>query len=295
MNLEMLEIMKTKKGFIAALDQSGGSSKKTLELYGISQEKYQTEEEMFNYIHDMRTRIIKSPSFNDNYILGVILFEQTMNRMIDGEYTSLYLWEKKHILSFLKVDQGLALKENGVQLMKPINNLLTTLTLAKERNIFGTKMRSVIYENNQEGIRQVVQQQFVLAKTIFENGFIPIIEPEVSIDALNKKECETILKEEINTILNQMPQDMKVIFKFTIPTIPNFYADLMNNPRVVRIVALSGGYSRDDACQKLIQNTGLIASFSRALLENLNVNDSNEEFDQKLKQAIKQIYDASIV
>ena len=295
MNEEKLNIIKNGKGFIAALDQSGGSSGKTLELYGISKDQYTTDQEMFDFIHEMRKRIITSKSFTNEHILGVILFEGTMNRQIEGENSSNYLWNKKHILSFLKVDQGLEELKDGVQLMKSIPNLIDLLTVAKSNGIFGTKMRSVIHEDNEAGIKKVVEQQFVLAQTIFSKGLIPIIEPEVSINATNKENCEILLKQEIEKQLTLMKAEMKVIFKFTLPTVTNFYEDLETNPQVLRIVALSGGYSKKEACLKLSQNKGMIASFSRALLENLNVNDSDEEFDQNLQQSIQEIYDASIV
>ena len=289
---EKLEIMKNGKGFIAALDQSGGSSGKTLRLYGIAEDKYSTDEEMFNLIHEMRTRVIKSNSFTSDKIIGVILFEKTMNGMIDGEYTSEYLWNNKHILSFLKVDKGLADEEDGVQVMKDIPGLEDTLKTAVSHGVFGTKMRSVIKSANAEGIKKVVKQQFDIARVIASFGLVPIIEPEVSINAPDKEECERILKEEVKKELADFPSN--VMFKFTIPTVDNYYADLMEYENVVRIVALSGGYTCVDACDKLSRNNGMIASFSRALLESLRVTDTEEEFDQKLKDAIDMIYEASI-
>ena len=291
---EKLEIMKNRNGFIAALDQSGGSSGKTLKLYGITEDKYSTDEEMFNLIHEMRARVIKSKSFTDEKIIGVILFEKTMNSMIDNEYTSEYLWNNKHILSFLKVDKGLAEEENSVQVMKDIPGLEETLKQAVSHGIFGTKMRSVIKGANPEGIRKVVKQQFELANFIASFGLVPIIEPEVSIDAPDKEECERILKEEVKSFLDILPPTVKVMFKFTIPTVDNFYADLIEDVHVVRVVALSGGYACPDACERLSRNHGMIASFSRALLETLRVTDTEEEFDNKLKAAIDMIYDASI-
>ena len=289
---EKLDIMKNSNGFIAALDQSGGSSAKTLKLYGIDEDKYNSEEEMFDLIHDMRKRIIRSKSFTNDKIIGTILFYETMNRKIDDLYTCEYLWDKKKIISFLKVDEGLCEIENGVSLMKPIINLNENLDKALEHGIFGTKMRSVIWDNNEEGIKKIVEQQFILAKKIYSKGLIPIIEPEVSIDSDTKRECEIILKREIISKLNEI--DIKVIFKFTIPEEDNFYLDLINHPKVIRVVALSGGYSRSDACMKLKNNNGMIASFSRALLENLNVNDTEDEFDEKLFSSINEIYDASV-
>ncbi len=292
---EKLEIMKSRKGFIAALDQSGGSSKKTLDLYGIAEDQYHNDLEMFDLIHKMRSRIITSKSFSSDQVLGVILFEETMNRKIENEFTASYLWSKKHILSFLKVDKGLEDEKDGVQLMRPIPDLLKVLDQASKREIFGTKMRSVIHDDDVEGIQKVVEQQFTLAKTIGSKGFVPIIEPEVSIHSKNKEKCEQILKAEIEKALERLPKDIQVIFKFTIPSIPDFYKSLMNYSQVVRIVALSGGYKKEVACQKLSQNHGMIASFSRALLEGLQVSDGKRKFDQKLKETIDEIYHASIL
>ena len=291
--MEKIEMMKTKPGFIAALDQSGGSSAKTLKLYGIEESAYNGEDEMFDLIHEMRARIMTSKSFTSEKIVGVILFEQTMNRMIEGVYTSEYLWNKG-ILSFLKVDKGLADLESGVQVMKDIPGLEDTLAVAKERGIFGTKMRSVIKEANEIGIKKVVDQQFEVAKVIASFGLVPIIEPEVSITSPNKVECEEILKREVKRNLDLLPENTKVMFKFTIPSVDNFYEDLMSDPHVVKIVALSGGYEKHDACNRLARNKGMIASFSRALLEGLNVNDTPEEFDKKLADSIDEIYQASI-
>ncbi len=293
MNEKMLNIVKNNSGFIAALDQSGGSSKKTLSLYGISEDKYKNEEEMFDLIHNMRKRIIKNDNFTNEHIIGVILFLETINRKIDDLYTSDYLWKNKSIPSFLKIDRGLLELENGVQLMKDIPNLIEILDNALKRNIFGTKMRSVIKEANEIGIEKIVKQQFYYAKIICKKGLIPIIEPEVSIDAKDKEKCEKILKEKIDIELENLDDDMKVMFKFTIPSIDNFYSSYLNNPKVIRVVALSGGYSRNEACKKLSKNKGMIASFSRALLEGLNVNDSNDEFSHKLLAAIDEIYEAS--
>ena len=291
--MEKIEMMRTKPGFIAALDQSGGSSAKTLKLYGIEESAYNGEDEMFDLIHEMRARIMTSKSFTSEKIVGVILFEQTMNRMIEGVYTSEYLWNKG-ILSFLKVDKGLADLESGVQVMKDIPGLEDTLAVAKERGIFGTKMRSVIKEANEVGIKKVVDQQFEIAKVIASFGLVPIIEPEVSITSPNKVECEEILKREVKRNLDLLPEETKVMFKFTIPSVDNFYEDLMSDPHVVKIVALSGGYEKQDACNRLARNKGMIASFSRALLEGLNVNDTPEEFDKKLADSIDMIYQASI-
>lgn len=294
MNIDKLNIIKNKDGFIAALDQSGGSSGKTLKLYGIFEDSYKNDEEMFNLIHDMRTRVIKSKSFTNDKIIGVILFLETINRKIDNKFTSDYLWEEKNIVSFLKIDKGLMEESDGVQLMKDIPDLEEVLDNAVNKNIFGTKMRSVIKSANEEGIEKVVKQQFDIAKIICAKGLVPIIEPEVSIDAIDKIECERILKEKIDIELEKLEDNMKVMFKFTIPSVDNFYSSYINNPKVVRVVALSGGYNRSDACNKLAKNNGMIASFSRALLEGLNVNDREYEFDKKLLNSIDEIYEASI-
>lgn len=294
MNIDKLNIIKNKDGFIAALDQSGGSSGKTLKLYGIFEDSYKNDEEMFNLIHDMRTRVIKSKSFTNDKIIGVILFLETINRKIDNKFTSDYLWEEKNIVSFLKIDKGLMEESDGVQLMKDIPDLEEVLDNAVNKNIFGTKMRSVIKNANEEGIEKVVKQQFDIAKIICAKGLVPIIEPEVSIDAIDKIECERILKEKIDIELEKLADNMKVMFKFTIPSVDNFYSSYINNPKVVRVVALSGGYNRSDACNKLSKNNGMIASFSRALLEGLNVNDREYEFDKKLLNSIDEIYEASI-
>ena len=294
MNTEKLDIIKNNKGFIAALDQSGGSSAKTLSLYGISEDKYNSEEEMFDLIHEMRKRVITSKSFTNKHIIGTILFEKTMLSKVNGKYTADYLWEDKKIVSFLKIDKGLKDLENGVKLMKDIPNLVDSLKIAKERNIFGTKMRSVIYEANREGIKQIVDQQFEIAKIICENGLVPIIEPEVDINSKDKELCEEILKDEINKKLINWDNNHKIMFKFTIPTIPNYYYDLYNYDFVIRIVALSGGYTNSVACSLLARNNKMIASFSRALLEGLNVNQTQEEFDNSLLSAIEMIYNASI-
>ncbi len=293
MNTEMLEIVKSRKGFVAALDQSGGSSSKTLALYGISEDQYHSEEEMFDLIHEMRKRVITSDVFTSEHILGTILFEKTMLSKVNDKYTADYLWEDKNIVSFLKVDKGLKDEENGVKLMKDIPGLVDTLKIAKEKHIFGTKMRSVIYEANKEGIKQIVKQQFEFAKIICENGLVPIIEPEVDIHSKDKQLCEEILKEEIIMQLLNWNPEYKIMFKFTIPTVPNYYYDLNNYDFVVRIVALSGGYSNDEACALLALNNKMIASFSRALLEGLNVNQTKEEFDAKLSSSINKIYEAS--
>ncbi|TDP04252.1 fructose bisphosphate aldolase [Flavobacterium sp. 245] len=289
-----LNRMHSGKGFIAALDQSGGSTPKALAQYGVQENSYANEEEMYTLVHEMRTRIIKSPAFDSEYILGAILFENTMDRKIDGQWTADYLWEKKNIVPFLKVDKGLADLSNGVQIMKPISNLDDLLTRAVERNVFGTKMRSVIKEANPEGIREVVEQQFAVGLQIFEKGLIPIIEPEVDIYSSDKAKSEEILKEEIKKQLSLLDKNVKVMLKLSIPTVNDFYSELMSDPHVVRVVALSGGYGQDEANQKLAQNHGLIASFSRALSEGLSAGQSDADFNTKIGQTIKEIYEASI-
>ncbi|KAF2332161.1 fructose bisphosphate aldolase [Flavobacterium nitrogenifigens] len=293
-NTEQLNLMQFGKGFIAALDQSGGSTPKALSQYGVEENQYSNDEEMYTLVHEMRTRIIKSPAFDSQYILGAILFENTMDRKIDGQWTADYLWEKKHIIPFLKVDKGLADLANGVQLMKPISGLNELLDRAVDRNIFGTKMRSVVKEANPKGIRDVVAQQFEIGKQIFSKGLIPIIEPEVDIYSPDKEKSEEILKEEIQKQLHLLDKEVKVMLKLSIPTVSDFYKDLISDPHVVRVVALSGGYSREEANQKLSQNHGLIASFSRALSEGLTAGQSDEDFNAELKETIKGIYLASI-
>ena len=293
-NPEMLEQMQHGQGFIAALDQSGGSTPKALKGYGIDESAYSNDEEMFDLVHQMRSRIITSPVFTNQHIIGAILFERTMNSQIDGQYTAEYLWQTKHIVPFLKVDDGLAEQANGVQLMKDIPELANRLEQANQHGVFGTKMRSVIHEANEQGIRDIIDQQFDIALTICQAGLVPIIEPEVSINATDKAVCESMMKAEIQRHLADWDINNKIMFKFTIPTEANLYLDLYNNPAVVRIVALSGGYSVDEACQKLADNTNMPASFSRALLQNLRAQQSDEEFNQTLSQAIEQIYQASV-
>lgn len=294
MNNEMYEIIKNKKGFIAALDQSGGSSSKTLKAYGIEESEYNTEEEMFDLIHEMRKRVFTSKAFTNEHIIGAILFEKTMLSKVNDEYTADYLWNEKRIVSFLKVDKGLAEQANGVKLMKEIPTLAEELREAREKNVFGTKMRSVIYEANEEGIRAVVKQQFEFAKQICDAGLVPIIEPEVDINAPEKEKCEEILKSEVKKQLDSWNEADKIMFKFTIPTVANHYLDLYDYSCVVRIVALSGGYDVDKAVELLAQNNRMIASFSRALLQDLNVHQTQEEFDTKLNDVIVKIYNASI-
>ena len=294
MNEKMYEIMRDGRGFIAALDQSGGSSAKTLKNYGIDESEYSSEEEMFNLIHEMRKRVMTSKVFTNEHILGTILFEKTMMSEVNGKFTADYLWDEKGIVSFLKVDKGLAEEKNGVKLMKEIPNLKEEIEEANKKHVFGTKMRSVIYEANEEGIKEIVKQQFEFAKIICDNDLVPIIEPEVDINSPEKAKCEEILKEEIKKQLANWNKDYKIMFKFTIPTVENHYLDLYDYECVVRIVALSGGYDIDKAVELLAKNNRMIASFSRALLQDLNVNQTQEEFDQKLNDVIVKIYNASI-
>ena len=292
-NMSQLEKVKNGKGFIAALDQSGGSTPKALKLYGVNEDKYNNEDEMFNLVHEMRTRIVTSPSFTGEHILGAILFEQTMDREVEGKYTADYLIEKD-VVPFLKVDKGLADEENGVQLMKDMPELDALLDRANERNIFGTKMRSVVNSFNEEGIKAVVDQQFEVGKQILAKGLVPIIEPEVNINSADKKEIETLLNKEILAHLDDLSEGEEVMLKLTIPTEANLYEDLVNHPRVIRVVALSGGYSRDEANELLKKNNGILASFSRALTEGLSANQSDDEFNSDLKKSIESIYDASV-
>ncbi|MHA6260757.1 fructose bisphosphate aldolase [Sporosarcina sp. CAU 1771] len=294
MNVEQFEKVQNGKGFIAALDQSGGSTPKALAAYGVSESSFSNEDEMFDLVHEMRTRIITSSAFNADHILGAILFEQTMDRKIEDMYTGDYLAEKKGIVPFLKIDKGLAEDANGVQLMKPLTDLDELLTRANERNIFGTKMRSVIKEANAEGIQAVVKQQFEVGKQVLAAGLVPIIEPEVDITSLEKEACETLLKAELLNELNELNDNQNVMLKLTIPSKANLYKELIDHPRVVRVVALSGGYSTEVANEKLRQNDGLIASFSRALSQDLNVNQSDDEFNTTLEKAVQSIYEASI-
>ena len=294
MNQEQLKRMTEDKGFIAALDQSGGSTPKALKAYGVDESAYSGEEEMFTRVHEMRTRIIKSPSFDKSRILGAILFENTMDRKIDDLYTADYLWEKKGIIPFLKVDKGLAEEKDGVQLMKPIPGLDALLDRANERHIFGTKMRSVIKQANESGIRAIIDQQFVIGMQIAHKGLVPILEPEVDIHCPDMAKAEEIMHGIMQEYVAKLHEGAKIMFKVTIPTVDNLYADLMKDANVVRVVALSGGYSMDDANEKLTRNHGLIASFSRALAQDLRFTQSDEEFDAVLKKAIDSIYQASI-
>ncbi len=294
MDTVKLERMKNDKGFIAALDQSGGSTPKALAAYGVAETEYSNEEQMFDLVHKMRTRIITSKAFNSDKILGAILFEQTMEREIEGIPTADFLWEKKRILPFLKVDKGLAEEKDGVQLMKPIPNFDALLKHAVEKHIFGTKMRSVIKKANPASIKAVVNQQFELGIQIAKAGLVPIIEPEVDIKSPDKTECEEILKKELSEHLKTLPKDLLVMFKLSIPTKANLYEEFTKHPQVVRVVALSGGYSREEANELLAKNRGIIASFSRALAEGLYAKQSDSEFDKILETTVKGIYEASI-
>ena len=292
---EKLEKMRNGKGFIAALDQSGGSTTKAFKLYGVNEDEYSNEAEMFDLIHKMRTRIIKSPAFNESKILGAILFEQTMDSKIDGKYTADFLWEEKRILPFLKIDKGLNdLDADGVQTMKPNPTLPELLKKANERHIFGTKMRSVIKKASPAGIARVVEQQFEVAAQIVAAGLVPIIEPEVDINNVDKVQCEEILRDEIRKHLNALPETSNVMLKLTLPTVENFYEEFTKHPRVVRVVALSGGYSREKANDILSKNKGVIASFSRALTEGLSAQQTDDEFNKTIAATIEGIYEASI-
>lgn len=281
-------------GFIAALDQSGGSTPKALKLYGVEESAYQDEEQMFDLVHEMRTRIITSPAFSGDQILAAILFEQTMDRQIEGRYTADYLWQVKNVVPFLKVDKGLAPTADGAQVMKPMPGLAELLDRANERGIFGTKMRSVIHEANQAGIDAVLDQQFEIAQQIVAAGLVPIIEPEVSIDAPDKAAAEDLLLAGLTSRLALLPAGSSVMLKLTLPEQDDLYRPLLSDERILRIVALSGGYSRDEACARLARNHGMTASFSRALTQGLTAQQSQQEFDDTLAAAIAQIYAASL-
>lgn len=294
MNTQQREKMHSGKGFIAALDQSGGSTPKALKLYGLDESAYKSEAEMFDLIHAMRSRIIKSPAFSGERILGAILFEMTMNRQIDGMGTAEYLWEKKGVVPFLKIDNGLADEADDVQLLKPIPELADRLANAKKHGVFGTKMRSVINMANPVGIKKNVDQQFEIGKAILAADLMPIIEPEVNIKSPQKAQAEALLTSAILDNLERLPAGQQVMLKLSIPTEANLYLDLVNHPKILRVVALSGGYSRHDANELLAKNTGVIASFSRALAEGLTAQQSDAEFDAALDSSIASIYAASI-
>lgn len=294
MNQEHFDTIKNKDGFIAALDQSGGSTPKALNAYGVSEDQYSNDDEMFDLVHKMRTRIITSPSFTSDKIIGAILFEHTMNNRIEGQYAGDYLSDKG-IVPFIKIDQGLADEEHGVQLMKPIPGLNNLLQQAKEQNMFGTKMRSNILSYNEKGIDDAVTQQFQVAQEIIDAGLVPIVEPEVNIHSEDKEQIEEYLNQSIKNHLDALATDDYVMLKLTIPTKANLYQELADHSQVLRVVALSGGYETDEANEILSQNDNVIASFSRALTQDLSVNQSDADFDAKLKEAVDSIYEASVV
>jgi len=294
MNQEQVTKMRTGKGFIAALDQSGGSTPKALRLYGIDESAYSGDEQMFDLIHEMRTRMIKSPAFGGDRVLGAILFEGTMDRSIDGVPSAEFLWRQKGVIPFLKVDKGLADEHDGVQVMKPMPELDALLAKAKQNGIFGTKMRSVIKLANEQGIAAVVAQQFQVGRQILASGLVPVIEPEVDINSPEKAKAEEMLKRELLSELANQPADQPVMLKLTLPDQDGFYAELVAHPSVLRVVALSGGYSRDESNARLARNKGVIASFSRALTEGLSAQQSETAFDAMLDGAIAGIYAASI-
>jgi fructose-bisphosphate aldolase class I len=292
-NQEMFEKIRKGDGFIAALDQSGGSTPKALKAYGVGEDAYSNEAEMFDRIHEMRTRIMTSPAF-DSRVIGAILFENTMDREVEGKGTAQYLWEEKRIVPFLKIDKGLAAEENGVQLMKPMPGLDVLLARGREKGVFGTKERSFIKRANPEGIKANVDQQFEVARQVLAAGLVPILEPEIDIKAPDKAEAEVILRDALLEGLNRLPDDQFVMLKITLPDEPDFYRPIVEHPRMLKVVALSGGYTREEANEKLAQNPGVIASFSRALTEGLHVDQSDEEFNRTLDEAIGSIYAASV-
>lgn len=294
MSDEQLEKIKSGSGFIAALDQSGGSTPKALGLYGIPESAYSDDDEMFALMHEMRSRIIRSPGFNGDRIIGAILFEDTMDRKIEGLNSPQYIWQVKRVVPFLKVDKGLAAVEDGVQVMKPIPGLDQLLARAKQNDVFGTKMRSFIKQANPVGVKAIVDQQFELARQILTTGLTPIIEPEIDIHSPEKAEAEAMLKAAVLEQLGSVPAGEHVMLKLSIPDIDDFYTDLVNHPRVLRVVALSGGYTREEAVDRLVRNHGVVASFSRALTEGLSVDQTDDEFDAMLDTAIASIYEASI-
>jgi len=292
-NAEQLQKIKTGPGFIAALDQSGGSTPKALRLYGVQDNTWSSEEEMFAIVHQMRTRIITSPAFNGERIIGAILFENTMDREIEGQPTADYLWNVKRVVPFLKVDQGLAAEKDGVQLMKPMPMLAALLDKARAKRIFGTKMRSVIKRADEAGIKNIVIQQFEIAQQIISANLVPIIEPEIDIHCPEKGKAEQLLKAAILEKVNQLPDGQFIMLKLTLPEQDDFYAEFVKHPRVLRVVALSGGYSREEANNRLRRNHGVVASFSRALVEGLTAQQSDAEFNAMLDKSIQSIFDAS--
>jgi fructose-bisphosphate aldolase, class I len=293
-NTTQSEKVEAGHGFFAALDQSGGSTPKALAEYGIERSRYGSDAEMFDLVHAMRTRVLTSPAFDGSRVLAAILFEQTMDRDVNGVPTARYLWDEKNVVPFLKVDKGLAPEQDGVQLMKPIDTLDDLIERAQRHQIFGTKMRSVINDADEAGISAIVDQQFDYASRIMAGGLVPILEPEVSISSPHKEQAETLLHDAITRHIEALPQSATVMVKITIPTQPGLYGDLAADPRVLRVVALSGGYSRDEACARLARDPILIASFSRALLEGLTENQTDEQFNSQLESSIEQIYQASV-
>ena len=289
----MLSKIKEQTGFIAALDQSGGSTPKALKLYGVNDDAYSNDDEMFAAVHAMRTRIVTSPAFNGERVLGAILFENTLDRDIEGKSSAHFLWQEKQVVPFLKVDKGLADEQNGAQVMKPMPGLDELLAKANAQDVFGTKMRSVIKMANLEGVKAVVDQQFEVGKQIIAAGLVPIIEPEVDIHSPTKAEAEAMLKTELLAQLNALAADQLVMLKLTLPEAANFYADLVAHPNVLKVVALSGGYSREEANQRLTENNGMIASFSRALTEGVSAQQSDDEFNATLDATIESIFQAS--
>lgn len=294
MNQQQLDKIREGRGFIAALDQSGGSTPKALKLYGIGEDGYSGEAEMFDRIHEMRSRIIKSPAFNGDRIVGAILFEMTMDRQIDGRDTGEYLWSEKGVVPFLKVDKGLEDEADGVQLMKPIGGLDELLARGVAKGMFGTKMRSVVKLANEAGVKAIVDQQFDIGRQILAAGLVPIIEPEVDIHSPEKAQAEAQLKAAILAQLDALPDGQQIMLKLTIPDEDDFYRQLVEHPKVLKVVALSGGYSREEANERLARNHGVIASFSRALTEGLTAQQSDADFDATLDGAIKSIYEASV-
>ena len=293
MNDHQLEKIRDRDGFIAALDQSGGSTPKALRLYGIDEDTWSGDDEMFSIVHGMRTRIVTSPSFDGGRILGAILFENTMDREIEGKPSARYLWEERNVVPFLKVDKGLAPEENGVQVMKPMPELDALLARARENGVFGTKMRSVIKLANPAGVKAVVDQQFEIGRRIVEAGLVPIIEPEVDIHSPEKEQAEALLKDVMLAHLDALGPEQKVMLKLTLPERENFYAECVNHPNVLRVAALSGGYTREEANARMTRNTGVIASFSRALTEGLTAQQSDDEFNAMLDSSIASIFEAS--
>ena len=293
-NSEQLEQIRNGKGFIAALDQSGGSTPKALRLYGVEEDAYSNDEEMFDQIHQMRTRIVKAPAFNGEKVIGAILFEKTMDREMDGVPSGKFIWEDSGVVPFLKIDKGLEDEANGVQLMKHIDGLDALLKRGVEKGMFGTKMRSVISAASEEGIAAIVAQQFDLGRQILGHGLMPIIEPEVTISIADKAEAEAILLAELTKQLDALPEGKDVMLKLTLPEVANIYKPLVDHPRVLRVVALSGGYSRDEANARLSTNTGIIASFSRALTEGLSAQQSDAAFNEMIAGTIDSIYQASV-